>query len=219
MVVVDSASFTRTPLLVVAPTFHGYRALQTHLTVDGWGYVAVTEKTIHEDDFGPGRQFTQVTDDPNLGLQSVLNRFRKEITAKGGSPEAVQLLTPLLRFNDEELNTMAEKLSKKSAAGKEKAAAEKAAPAKKAPAAKKGNPEALAKAREASAGAREAAKARKIKPLVKPKELEAREGTFRRTMLEDILKAKTVGEFYDMNEKYDAGCLRFAVDNNIVSIA
>jgi hypothetical protein len=82
---------------------------------------------------------------------------------------------------------------------------------------KKGNPDALAKARAARANA--GPDTRKIKGLVKAKELSAREGTFRRQMLEDLLASKTVQEWRDKDKKYDASCLKFAVDNGIVSVA
>ena len=110
---------------------------------------------------------------------------------------------------------MADKLSKKGAAAPKADTKAKGGDKPKA----KGNPEALAKAREASAASREASRARKIKPLIKPKDIAAREGTFRHQMLTDLLAAKTVGDFYDAGEKYDAGCLRFAVENNIVSVS
>ena len=120
---------------------------------------------------------------------------------------------------------MASKLEKKAeakAAPAKKAAAAKAdkAPAAKKEAAKpKGNPEALKKAHEAAAGKRAEMDARKIKPLIKPKDNPAREGTFRHTMLNDLLGAKTVGEFKAMNEKYDSGCIKFAVDNEYIALS
>jgi hypothetical protein len=121
---------------------------------------------------------------------------------------------------------MAEKLKTQKAAKSADKEGLKAA-AKEAPVAKtsaktgtsggrKGNADALAKARAARATGPDT---RKVKGLVKAKELSAREGTFRRQMLEDLLTSKTVQEWRDKDKKYDASCLKFAVDNGIVSVA
>lgn len=145
----------------------------------------------------------------------------------GAEAEAVRLIGELSPFTKKELQTMADKLKSKgkpadaAAKGKGKtapAAAADAAPATKAKG--KGNPEALKKAQEASAGKRAEARAKKIKALKKPKDIEAREGSFRAQMLTDLLgcNGKTVGDFYEMNDKYDAGCLRFATEAGFVSV-
>lgn len=116
---------------------------------------------------------------------------------------------------------MAEKLKAKRSTAKADADGLKTA-AKKAPVAKKGssggkrgNPEALAKARAARSSGPDT---RKITALKKPKDITARAGTFRHNMLTDLLNSKTVQDFRDKNKAYDAGCLRYAIDAGYVSV-
>lgn len=154
--------------------------------------------------------------DENTTLQVAITRIKKSMLDHGAVAEAVQLIGAISPFEEKELKIMAEKLKGKAAPAKDTA---KKAPAKGgAKGGNKGNPEALAKAQEAAAGKRAEMRARKIKPLKKVKDIEAREGSFRHQMLQDVLAAKTVGDFYDAAEKNDAGCLKFAIDNGYVSV-
>lgn len=153
--------------------------------------------------------------------KDVAAQFKERAKVHGATPEAVRLLGLLCPVTKEEANIMAEKklAPKKGDAEALKTAAKKAPvggpKTEAAPKKPRGNPEALAKAREQNAGKQAELRAKKIKALKKPKEIEAREGSFRHTMLTDLLSSKTVGEFYDKSpadskSKYDAGCLRFA---------
>lgn len=192
----DRASYgAGLPMLAVAPTFCGIRAVRQHLTAEGWLAHAFTVVTIHDDDLGPGRHYSPPDGpgaDEKYHLQTVLSNVRRDLVAKGGSPEAVRLLDKLFRFTPQETKTMADKLSKKTTAAK-------AAPAKDSKPAKgkAGNPEALKKAREASEGARAAKQEellkdkRKITATEKGKAKIAKAG--KDDKLSRIVAAKTVG--------------------------
>jgi hypothetical protein len=142
----------------------------------------------------------------------------------GATPDAIRLLSKATgTFTKKEEKEMAEKLKAKGAAKAPKSAntdelkeAAKSAPvaAKDAPAKRKGNPEALAKARAARQTGPDN---RKIKGLVKAKDLTAREGSTRRKMLEDLLSSKTVQEFRDKG--YSAGDLNYATSAGVVSVS
>lgn len=115
---------------------------------------------------------------------------------------------------------MAEKLKAKASAAKPDKEGLKTA-ARKTPVAKdsakpkrKGNADALAKARAAKGPDN-----RKVKALIKAKDIQARAGTFRHQMISDLLSSKTAQEFRDKDSKYDAGCLRYAQEAGIVSLA
>lgn len=169
---------------------------------------------------------------PQQQAKNHLKWLRNRALECGATPDAIRLLTIHTGlFTKKEEQDMAEKLKSKTAAAKAPKVADKEAlksAAKAAPVggkkagsapAKKGNAEALAKAREARSNTPDT---RKIKPLVKAKDLTSREGSFRRFMSEDALTSKTVQEWRDKGKaadrKYDAGCLKFLVDNNIVSV-
>lgn len=79
---------------------------------------------------------------------------------------------------------------------------------------KKGNAEALAKARAARQSGPDN---RKIKANIKAKDIAARPGSYRHTMLTKLLSAKTVQEAKDAG--VSAGDLRYAMGANIVSVA
>lgn len=211
-------------MVVAARSFESWVLVYRDIAcVPSWGQTVVHTHYALDAAIARGRYYTPA--DANFELQSILDGFREEILKFGGSPEAVTLLDPFLRFTKKEKDVMASKLEKKAeakAAPAKKAAAakvEKAPAAKKEAAKPKGNPDALKKAQEAAATKRSEMDARKIKPLIKPKENPAREGTFRHSMLNDLLGCKTVGEFKAMNEKYDAGCIKFAVDNEYISLS
>jgi len=135
--------------------------------------------------------------------------FKAQALRHGATPEAVRLLRAMVPISKSEETTMAEKLKAKGAtkssakaptkgnakALKEAAAdapVKKTAPAKPAmnekPANRKGNPEALAKARAARADA--GPDKRKITVLKKPHG--ARDGTARAALLDKIYRSKTV---------------------------
>lgn len=153
-------------------------------------------------------------------LKTLISSLRKQALENGATPEAVRLLGSLEPWTKKEEATLAEKLKSKASRSKpatgELKKAAKSTPVGGAKTPRRGNAEALAKARAARSTGPDT---RKIKALVKPKDLTAREGTFRRTMLEDALKSKTVQEFRDKNSKYDAGCLKFAIDSGTISVA
>lgn len=206
--------------IVIAATFRGALVIYERPAMPELGRLGtgVCCMDWHEDHL-PGGVYPNITLDEKTTLQSSIARIKEVMLKHGAQAEAVRLIGELSPFTDKELNIMAEKLKGKTPAAKvEKAPkADKAA----APAKAKGNPEALAKARAASDGKRAEARLQKIKPLKKAKEIEAREGTFRHRMLSDLLAAKTVGDFYESakgDDKYDAGCLRFAEGAGYVTV-
>ena len=137
--------------------------------------------------------------------------LREQALRGGATPDAIRLLGAIKPFSKKEVADMAEKLKSKSAAKADKdglkSAAKKAPVAKKSGGGKRGNPEALAKARAARSSGPDT---RKITTLKKAKDIGAREGSYRHTMLTDLLSSKTVQEFRDKNSKYSAGDLRYA---------
>lgn len=161
-----------------------------------------------------------------------LSWLRSNALERGATPDAIRLLEKATgRFSKKEVASMAEKLKAKSTRAKP-ATDELKAAAKSTPVAKggkpkgeaaaaeapkrKGNADALAKARAARQSGPDT---RKIKALIKPKDIAAREGSYRHTMLTDLLASKTVQEFREKNEKYSAGDLRYAIGANIVSVS
>lgn len=172
---------------------------------------------------GQARYIVSEKEPATLGAQ-----MKARALSHGATPEAFRLIGLVTPFSKEESNTMTktDKLAPKRGNAEELKAAAKKTPVGGAAAKSKktGNPEALAKARAVNAGKTEAMRAKKIKALKKPKEIEARAGSFRHTMLTDLLGSKTVGEFYDKTpadskSKYDAGCIRFAEGAGYVELA
>lgn len=159
---------------------------------------------------------------PPAMAKTHLSWLRTAALNSGATPDAIRLLSKATgAFTKKEENEMAEKLKAKASAksaDKEglKSAAKAAPVAKGDTGAKKGrgNPEALAKARAARQTGPDT---RKIKALVKAKDLKAREGSTRRTMLEALLSSKTVQEFREKG--YSAGDLNYATGAGIVSVA
>lgn len=205
--------------VVAAETFEGFMVVYERPAMPEIGPLGLGVNCLwwHKDRVTGPRP--SVTVDENTTLQVAITRIKKAMLTYGAVAEAVVLIGAISPFTEKELTIMAEKLK-----GKAPAADAKPAKAAKAPAAakpNKGNPEALKKAREASDGKRAEARLQKIKALKKPKDIEARPGTFRHQMLTDLLNAKTVGEFYDSakgDAKYDAGCLRFAKEAGYVTV-
>lgn len=154
--------------------------------------------------------------------------FKKHALIYGATPEAIRLLGLLCPFSKDEESIMSEKKlapkkgdaeALKGAAAKAPVGGGKASKPKQSDGQKAG----LAKAQEQTRARSAAAQAKKITALKKPKDIQAREGSFRHTMLTDLLASKTVGEFLaktpaDSKSKYDSGCLRFAEKEGYVKI-
>lgn len=155
----------------------------------------------------------------------------------GATSEAIRLLGLICPLTKQEEAVMADKLKTKGSlkAGDKEAlkGAAKDAPvgkkprtapepkAEKAEASKKrGNPEALAKARETRKD--KGPDNRKIKALIKAKDIKAREGSYRREMVEALLSSKTVQEFYETKliggKKPTSGDLAYAVKDELVTV-
>jgi hypothetical protein len=230
----DRTGCIQHPLLVVGESFEAYRVIYQeryqfqNKVSDGTTLFA----HIAEDEAAARKQNVIYYKQPSSPeLLAELFKSLRDIALQGGaSPEAIRLMDEMSPFTDKERKNMAEKLKAKASAAKPdkeglKTAA-KSAPVAKGPKAAtgkaRGNPEALAKARAARAE-NKGPDTRKVKALVKAKELTARDGSFRRHMLEDLLSSKTVQEWRDKGtaagRKYDAGCLKFATDNNFVSVS
>lgn len=163
-----------------------------------------------------------VMDGPAAMARTHLSWLRSQALKGGATPDAIRLLSKATgAFTKREEADMAEKLKAKKSAAKADGEGLKAA-AKKTPVAKstaketpkkRGNPEALKKARESKGP-----DTRKITALKKPKDIEARVGTFRHRMLADLLASKTVQEFKAKDKAYDGGCLRFGINSGYVSV-
>jgi hypothetical protein len=210
------------PIVAVGESFQAVRIIRKDL----WPEVKICDATILRDHIAPNLE-TSVKErsiyylDPENHIQRDLQHLRYMALEHGATPEAIRLLGSIEPWTKKEEKIMAEKLKAKASAAKPdkeglKSAA-KAAPVKKggsAPAKKRGNAEALARARAAKGP-----DTRKITPKIKAKDIQARAGTFRHQMLNDLLNSKTVAEFKAKNAKYDAGCLRYAEEAGIVSVA
>lgn len=190
VVVLDPHAMARGPWLgrwvVLGYTFEGFRAVGRIAHMDGVN-VGVVDRVIHARHYGNYKVPSE-----NTALQSIIQGIKSEMLTHGATPLAVQWVGEVEPFTEQELNIMAEKLTKGGAAAKKSAD-------KKAPVAKKGNPEALAKAREARAAASAGPDTRKITVLKKPHG--AREGTTRATLLDTIYKSKTVQDAVDAGVK------------------
>jgi len=222
---VDRTNTIQYPLLVVGESFQAYRVLyqDRHQFQD----VVCDGTTLFAhiaEDFEAARKqnviYYKQPSAPEL-LAACFNTLRDIALQGGATPEAIRLLGEISPWTAREEKIMAEKLKSKASAAKPdkeglKSAA-KAAPVggKGAAKPKKGNAEALAKARAARASGPDT---RKITKLKKPKDIEARAGTFRHQMLTDLLASNTVQDFRDKNSKYDAGCLRFAQEAGYVKV-
>lgn len=208
----DVYAYVKTEVLVAEPIEDGFRLVR-------WSPLGAVDTL--------DIAFAQIPRRWGVGVADPVacaNRLKVIALREGATPEAIRCLRRVVSIVKNEEEYMAEKLKAKGGTKKTadkdglKEAAKKAPVARGAAAGetgtkKRGNADALKKAREAKGP-----DTRKIKALKKPKDIEAREGTFRRKMLEDILAAKTVAEWREKNSKYDSGCLKFAVDNGYVSV-
>lgn len=164
--------------LVLGPTFCGWRAVGRIAHHEG-ANVGVVERVIYDWNL---RHYAPIRDENNT-CQSILAGVKNEALAHGATPLAVQWLSEFITFEEKELSIMAEKLKTKGSTKPAKTA-DAAKPAKKG-----GNPEALAKAREARASA--AQEDRKYKTLVKRADIKTREGTWTEAMVDIIMANKT----------------------------
>ena len=149
-------------LFVMAPTFCGARAVYRMPSVSSG--LGVFDRVIHEQQlplYGK-QQHEEET------LQSLLLELKQDMLDHGASPEAVQLVGAVSPFTKGELNTMAEKLTRKAAPKAAKPAAPKAAKVAKAPQAD-----------------------RTYKHLVKRADIKAREGSWTAAMVDIIMAHKS----------------------------
>lgn len=177
----DPASVIGGRLLIVGTTFCGVRAVGYNRAYMPGSMLGVTERVIPDEQTA---QYHEIHDE-NSSLQSIFSRIKEQMLTHGASRLAVQWVHDLEPFDEKELKIMAEKLKSKKT--KPVGGGGKLAEGK----AKKGNPEALAKARAARAE-NAGPDTRKIKVLKKPHG--AREGTKRAELLDTIYSSKTVEE-------------------------
>jgi hypothetical protein len=127
--------------LLLGYTFEGFRAVGRQVHVDGV-MPGVTHGVIMARDL---KKYA-IVDGENKSLQSVIAGIKIEMLTHGATPLAVQWIGELSSFTEKEYNIMADKLTKPVGKGGTLAKADKPKGGGK------GNPAALAKAREAQAG-------------------------------------------------------------------
>lgn len=211
------------PIIVVEETFHAVRVvhrvvypeqrvvdftiLREYISVDR--ETSYKESTIYYVSHAPKHPV----------LKTHIDNLRRLALEVGATPEAVRLLGSLEPWSKKEETIMAEKLKAKAkpvkASTDELKAAAKSTPVAKGAKARKGNADALAKAR--AARAERGPDNRKIKANIKAKDIAARAGSYRHTMLTNLINAKTVQEFRDKG--HSAGDLAYATKAGIVSVA
>lgn len=151
-----------------------------------------------------------VSGGPAQLVKTHLQWLRNKALESGATPDAIRLLSKATgRFTTKEEKDMAQKLASKAAL--KKAAAK--APVVKGTGPRKGNAEALAKAREAKKAAT-GPDTRKITVLKKPHG--ARDGTTRCTLLDTIYKSKNVQAAVDSGVK--AGDVAWAAREGYVRL-
>lgn len=214
--------------VVVYDSMGFIRQLQIAAWADGEDVTLLMSDTTRYDVFtrdillgqiGPGARYAISEKDP----AAIALLFKDRALRHGATPEAIRLLGLLLPISKEEYEEMADKklAPKKGDAEGLKAAAKKTpvggAKAEKAekPAGRKGNPEALAKAREASGAKQEAFKAENLTVLVKSKYSGLRGGRLAKLEFVEKAKPKKVGdvlgqtfEFEGKEITIDTGSLR-----------
>jgi hypothetical protein len=211
------------PILALADSFEAVRVVFKEL----WSDVKVKDHAIVRAHIAKDREASRQENTiyyevpaTEVELKKTIAHLRYMALEYGAAPEAIRLLGSLEPWTKKEEAIMAEKLKSKASAAKPdkeglKAAAKKAPVAPKGAAPKrKGNADALAKARAAKGPDN-----RKIKALIKAKDIKARPGTFRHKMVSDLISSKTAQEFRDKDSAYDAGCLRYATEAGIVSLS
>lgn len=192
----DTASVAGTKLLVLARTALAW------LAVEYSPYDYVREVVIHDRHtsrgmargkrFHPWEHNNDLVTGKKRTYEEHSAALRKLALRDGATPEAIRLLDGLKPFTQKEVEDMASKLSKKTEAPKKEAKAPKTdKKADKGETKRKGNPEALAKARAARAEA--GPDTRKITIL--KKENPYREGSNRAAAFDALKGAKTVEDY------------------------
>jgi hypothetical protein len=210
-------------ILVVGESFHAYRVVYKERHCLQWRVADGTIVLAHvaenfEASMKENSIYYKQSTSPEL-LAQLFTSLRDIAVKEGATPEAIRLLSEATgAFTKKEENEMAEKLKAKASAAKPdkdglKSAANKTPVGKATAPKRKGNPEALAKARAARQTGPDT---RKIKANIKVKDIAARPGTARYKMLTDLLGSKTVQEFRDKG--YSSGDLNYATGANIVSV-
>ncbi len=166
--------------IVMEESFHSVRAVVTGMSIPGLYWGCHDEVIVNEHLPTGKRPRFRNTD---RSLQSVLEGIKEQIQKCGCSPEAVLLLQRKGWLTEKELEVAKEKLETKGAAPKTETS-------KAAGGGRKGNPEALKKAREARETGPDL---RKIKIL--NKENPYREGSNRATSFDALKGAKTVEDY------------------------
>lgn len=163
-------------LLIARATFCGVWAVARHPQMEP--QPGVTARVIPEWQLS---SYPKLPDTGETSLQSVISELKKDSLLHGATHEAVELLGELSPFDEKELRTMAEKLTRKGASKKAPAKEPKA----KAPKAAKTPKADAAPAADKS-----------YKHLVTPaKALESvREGTWTHRMVEIIMSHKSTAE-------------------------
>lgn len=220
VVVYDSMGFVRQ--LQLAAFANGEDV--TLLMSDATRYDVFTREILIGQ-IGPSARYAISEKDPS----AIAFKFKERALLYGATPEAIRLIGLLCPLSQEELNTMSDKklAPKKGDAEALKSAAKKApvgGKAEKVPA-RKGNPEALAKAREAAGAKQEAFKGMKINVLVKSKDSGLRGGRLAKLEFVEKAKPKKVGdvlgqtfEFEGKEVTIDTGSLRGMEKREHISI-
>lgn len=199
---VDTASITSRKLLVLA------RSALAWVGVEYSPYDSVRDIVVHDRHTSraaaKGRRWYPWEHNTNLvtGKKSVyeehIRALRLLALRDGATPEAIRLLDGIQPFTRKEVEDMADKLAKKGAAAKKEAPAKADKKAAEKPASgRKGNPEALAKARAARAEA--GPDTRKLSIL--KKENPYREGSSRAASFDALKGAKTAQDYKDAGGK------------------
>lgn len=212
----------REPVLVCGPSFAGaVRAVAARLWYPG-SFDRITERVILAHNLPSGVNPTYKLYEKTT-CASLIKELKGLMLEFGASPEAVVLVNGVAPFTQEELSTMAKAATATKVAKK----ADKAEKTPKAAGKPRGNPEALAKAREAGEGKRAEFAAKKIKGLVKLKDAGLREGSGREAKLQALLGAKLVSDVIgttvtDGNGKehtVDAGAIHGAVGRGHIELS
>lgn len=197
---VDTASIAGTKLLILA------RSALAWVGVEYSPYDYVRDIVVHDRHasrgatkgkrFHPWEYNTNLVTGEKRVYEEHIRSLRLLSLRDGATPEAIRLLDGIQPFTRKEVEDMAGKLSKKTEAPKKEAPA-KAAKAEKSASGRKGNPEALAKARAARAEA--GPDTRKITIVEKTNPY--REGSNRAASFDALKGAKTAQDYKDAGGK------------------
>jgi hypothetical protein len=174
-------------ILVLGRTFQGVFGVALNPAYVPGVQVGVTDCVVLDWHL---RNYPRIEEETSL--HSLISSIKESMLAHGATSLAVQWIGEWSPFTEEELSIMATKLKTKGA---------EAAPAKEAktPAKGKGNPEALAKAREARSADSAESDKRKIK--IVNKENPFREGSNRAASFDALKGAKTVADYKEAGGK------------------